>query len=110
MLADIEDMQIFSYGCVPNGNAKNCIMIGSKAEDPQRMADFIDWLYSPEGIMASAQQTASTCGPEGLTWEMQDGQPVLTEFGKSALGGADTTVPDEMGRRNLERWSIRAEL
>lgn len=97
MLADIEDMQIFSYGCVPNGNAKNCIMIGSKAEDPQRMADFIDWLYSPEGIMASAQQTASTCGPEGLTWEMQDGQPVLTEFGKSALGGADTTVPDEWG-------------
>lgn len=33
MLADIEDMQIFSYGCVPNGNAKNCIMIGSKADD-----------------------------------------------------------------------------
>ena len=61
------------------------------------MADFIDWLYSPEGIMASAQQTASTCGPEGLTWEMQDGQPVLTEFGKSPLGGADTTVPDEWG-------------
>lgn len=97
MLADIENMQIFSYGCIPNGNAKNCIMIGSKAEDPQRLADFIDWLYSPEGVMASASQTGSTCGPEGLTWEMQDGQPVLTEFGKSALGGADTTVPDEWG-------------
>lgn len=61
------------------------------------MADFIDWLYSPEGVMASAQQTASTCGPEGLTWEMQDGQPVLTEFGKSALGGEDINVPDEWG-------------
>ena len=97
MLADIEDMQIFSYGCTPNGNAKNCIMIGSKAEDPQRLADFIDWLYSPEGVMASASQTGSTCGPEGLTWEMQDGQPVLTEFGKSALGGEEVTVPEEWG-------------
>lgn len=97
MLADIDNMQIFSYGCIPNGNAKNCIMIGSKAEDPQRLADFIDWLYSPEGIMASASQTGSTCGPEGLTWEMQDGQPVLTEFGKSALGGEDVSVPDEWG-------------
>ena len=97
MLADIENMQIFSYGCIPNGNAKNCIMIGSKAEDPQRLADFIDWLYSPEGIMASASQTGSTAGPEGLTWEMQDGQPVLTEFGQEALNGNDPTVPDEWG-------------
>lgn len=97
MLADIDNMQIFSYGCTPNGDVKNCIMIGSKAEDPQRLADFIDWLYSPEGIMASASQTGSTCGPEGLTWEMQDGQPVLTEFGKKALYGEDVAVPDEWG-------------
>lgn len=97
MLADIDNMQIFSYGCIPNGNAKNCIMIGSKAEDPQRLADFIDWLYSPEGVMASASQTGSTAGPEGLTWEMQDGQPVLTEFGQEALNGNDPTVPDEWG-------------
>lgn len=97
MLADIDNMQIFSYGCIPNGNAKNCIMIGSKVEDPQRLADFIDWLYSPEGVMASASQTGSTAGPEGLTWEMQDGQPVLTEFGQEALNGNDPTVPDEWG-------------
>lgn len=97
MLADIDNMQIFSYGCTPNGDVKNCIMIGSKAEDPQRLADFIDWLYSPEGIMASANQTGSTCGPEGLTWEMKDGQPVLTEFGKKALYGEEVTVPEEWG-------------
>lgn len=97
MLADIDNMQIFSYGCTPNGDVKNCIMIGSKAEDPQRLVDFIDWLYSPEGIMASASQTGSTCGPEGLTWEMQDGQPVLTEFGKKALYGEDVSVPEEWG-------------
>ena len=72
-------------------------MIGSKAEDPQRLADFIDWLYSPEGIMMSCAQTASTCGPEGLTWEMKDGEPVLTDFGKKALYGEEVAVPDEWG-------------
>lgn len=97
MLADIDNMQIFSYGCEPNGDASNCIMIGSQAEDPERLADFIDWLYSPEGVMASASQTGSTAGPEGLTWEMQDGEPVLTEFGQQALNGDDPTVPDGWG-------------
>lgn len=97
MPAEIKDQTIFSYGCQTNGNANNCIMIGTKAEDPQRLADFIDWLYSPEGIMASAAQTASTCGPEGLTWEMKDGEPVLTDFGKQALYGEEVTVPAEWG-------------
>ena len=45
MLAPIADECIFSYGCQVNGNGGNAgIMIGSKAEDPQRLADFIDWL------------------------------------------------------------------
>ena len=98
MLAPIADECIFSYGCQVNGNGGNAgIMIGSKAEDPQRLADFIDWLYSPEGIMESCAQTASTCGPEGLTWEMKDGEPVLTDFGKQALYGETVNVPDEWG-------------
>lgn len=98
MLAPIADECIFSYGCQVNGNGGNAgIMIGSKAEDPQRLADFIDWLYSPEGIMESCAQTASTCGPEGLTWEMKDGEPILTDFGKQALYGETVNVPDEWG-------------
>ncbi|MDO4338663.1 MAG: ABC transporter substrate-binding protein [Eubacteriales bacterium] len=98
MFVPVKDETIFSYGCQVNGNAQNCcIMIGSKAEDPQRMADFIDWLYSPEGVMDSCAQTANTCGPEGLTWEVQDGQPVLTDFGKQALYGEAVNVPDEWG-------------
>ncbi len=75
-------------------------MIGSKAEDPQRMADFVDWLYSPEGVMMSCAQTASTCGPEGLTWEQQNGEPVLTDFGKQALYGEVPEVPEEWGGGN----------
>jgi len=97
MIAPIKDMNIFSYGCTINGNANNCMMIGSKAKDPQRLADFIDWLYSPEGITMSAAQTSGTCGPEGLTWEMKDGEPVLTDFGKIALIDGDGTVPEEWG-------------
>lgn len=97
MLAEIKDQKIFSYGCNINGSSQNCLMIGSKAEDPQRLADFIDWLYSPEGIMASCAQTSSTCGPEGLTWEMKDGEPILTEFGKKALFGEKVEVPAEWG-------------
>ncbi len=97
MLASIDDMKIFSYGSCPNGTASNTISIGTKAEDPQRLADFIDWLYSPEGICMSAQQTAGTCGPEGLTWEMKDGEPVLTDFGKQALLDGDAQMPEEWG-------------
>ena len=47
--------------------------------------------------MESCAQTASTCGPEGLTWEMKDGEPVLTDFGKQALYGENVNVPDEWG-------------
>ena len=50
MFAPVKDMKIFSYGCCPVGNTQKVIAIGSQAEDPQRLADFIDWLYSPEGV------------------------------------------------------------
>ncbi|MGN1142712.1 MAG: extracellular solute-binding protein [Oliverpabstia sp.] len=97
-MVPVEDMKIITNGCRMLGYQEIGIMIGSNAEDPQRLADFIDWLYSPEGIMASqASGTSGTCGPEGLTWEVKDGKPVLTEFGKQALGGSEVTVPDEWG-------------
>lgn len=97
-MVPVKDMKIITNGCRTLGYQEIGIMIGSNAEDPQRLADFIDWLYSPEGIMASqASGTSGTCGPEGLTWELQDGKPVLTEFGKQALGGTEVTVPDEWG-------------
>lgn len=97
MIAPIEDMKIFSYGCRPVGD-KTFMGIGSKAEDPERLADFIDWLYSPEGVLMSCTQNIGSSGPEGLTWEMVDGKPALTEFGwKAFYEGGDTKVPDEWG-------------
>jgi putative aldouronate transport system substrate-binding protein len=97
--ATIDDMKCLSYGSMPLGKMEVGIMVGSKAKDPQRLVDFIDWLYSPEGIQASTSQTAGTCGPEGLTWEMKDGKPVLTDFGVKAFVDIEDglNVPDEWG-------------
>lgn len=95
----IQDGKYLSFGNTPLGTNSFSIMIGSKAKDPQRLADFIDWLYSPEGIMMSSTQTGGKCGPEGLTWEMKDGEPVFTEFGRKAFVEMDQNleVPEEWG-------------
>lgn len=95
----IQDGKYLSFGNTPLGDNSFAIMIGSKAKDPQRLADFIDWLYSPEGITMSATQTGGKCGPEGLTWEMKDGKPVFTDFGKKAFIEMDQQleVPEEWG-------------
>lgn len=97
--ATIKDGKYVSWGNSPLGSNTFTIMIGSKAKDPQRLADFIDWLYSPEGIEMSATQTGGKSGPEGLTWEMKDGKPVLTDFGKKAFIDVDQdlVVPEEWG-------------
>ena len=76
------------------------IAIGSNAEDPQRMADFIDWLYSPEGIELNGQANGAA-GIKGLTWDVnEDGKPELTEFGKEALPMNDVAVDEEYGGGN----------
>ncbi len=97
--ATVDDMKCLSIGSQPYGKVAATIMVGSQAKDPQRLVDFIDWLYSPEGIEASCPETGGTCGPEGLTWEMKDGQPTLTDFGVKAFVDieSDLAVPDEWG-------------
>ena len=96
MLAPVKGIKIFSNGCCQCGT-KYVVGVGSKTKDPDRMLDFIDWLYSPEGIEMSCAQTSGSCGPKGLTWEVKDGKPVLTDFGKQALSGATVKVPAEWG-------------
>lgn len=97
MIAPIDDIKVLSFGNNNDGNQSTVISIGSKAKDPKRMADFIDWLYSPEGIQMNCSGVNGTAGPEGLTWEMGENGPYLTDFGVKALlnGGAD--VPAEWG-------------
>ncbi|MGN8244205.1 ABC transporter substrate-binding protein [Cellulomonas soli] len=96
-LVPIDDQQIFSYGAEAYGG-KTEMVIGSQAEDPERIAAFIDWLYSAEGVYANANQTAGTAGPEGLTWELNDaGEPELTEIGQKMALEGDAEVPEEWG-------------
>ena len=96
-MAAVKDMQIFSFGCWPEGDSKSILAIGSQAEDPERMADFIDWLYSPEGFELNGQANGAA-GPKGLTWEIgHDGKPVLTDFGRSALPNNQLDVPQAFG-------------
>lgn len=98
MFVPIEDMQILLKGCLPLGDADKVIAIGANAEDPERLAAFIDWLYSPEGIYAnSALPATGAAGPESLTWEMTDGGPALTEFGLRALSNENPPVPENWG-------------
>lgn len=97
MLVPIEDQSIFSYGAEAYGG-KQVFAIGSNTEDPERVAAFVDWLYSTEGTYSNNSQTQGAAGPEGLTWELgDDGQPELTEFGQKVFLTGDATVPAEWG-------------
>lgn len=98
MFVPIEDMSILLNGCYPLGKTNTIIAVGAGAKDPERIAAFIDWLYSPEGIYAnSAQLISGTAGPENLTWSMTENGPVLTDFGLQALSGTDPAMPEEAG-------------
>ena len=93
----MQDQRIFSYGAEAYGG-KPSWLIGSQAEDPERMAAFIDWLYSVEGAYANAAQTGGATGPEGLTWELNsDGEPELTELGQQIFLTGDADIPEEWG-------------
>ncbi|OZG61760.1 ABC transporter substrate-binding protein [Bifidobacterium lemurum] len=99
MLAPIGDMKVYSDGFKPNGDTSSIIAIGSKAENKARLAEFIDWLYSPEGVYASASNSGGAVCPEEMCWTVNDeGLPELTEFGDKAMNDAsDLTVSDEYG-------------
>lgn len=96
-MAPLQDQTIFSYGAEAYGG-KPVFAIGSKAEDPERIAAFIDWLYSPEGAYANSSQTMGSAGPQGLTWDVNEaGEPELTDFGNQVFLEGGATVPEEWG-------------
>ncbi len=89
--ASIDDLQIREWGCYENGNTEVGIMIGSQAQDPQRMADFINWLYSPEGIQSSQFELVDEM------YEITDNGPVLTDLGVAAKIDGDVDMPASYG-------------
>ncbi len=94
----IDDMKCLEYGCMPDGKVGTGIMMGRNCEDPQRVAEFIDWLYSFEGIMASETENGSTAGPKGICWDIVDDKPVITSLGeKLIVNGEDIPLPKSLG-------------
>lgn len=125
-LAPVEDMKVVSYGCDPLGNLDHYVGISTGAKDPERILEFVDWLYSTEGIMLSGTETdLKAAGPQGLTWEVEDGNPVLTEFGEQvfaqqiaiSFGGAktqsvavDAQVPAQWGQGTWQQGTCKLNL
>lgn len=97
MLAPLQSMQVYSDGFTPNG-IDPIIAVGSKAENKQRLVNFIDWLYSPEGVYAQASNAGGAICPEKMCWDKTDDGNVVNEFGEKAMNEADgLKVSDEYG-------------
>lgn len=95
----IDDASYVCWGNDPDGKQSFSIMIGGNTRDPQRMVDFVDWLYSDEGIECCGSPTGDFRGPENLTWEKTEDGPKLTTFGIDAFINMtqDLEVPEEFG-------------
>ncbi len=87
----IADQKYFDTGYNPYGQEGSVTGIGSKAKDPERLMDFLNWLAEPSTELMLAN------GPKGLTWNVKDGQPVLTAFGVKALQDGSIEVPASYG-------------
>ena len=83
------DYYVMSYA--PASQWGEAIAIGSKAKDPERIMDFINWTASPEGMQFFA------FGPQGLAWDIRDGKPYATEFGFKVFDDPQTVVPANYG-------------
>lgn len=86
----IADTHLLQTSDAYYGNGR-VFAIGSKAKDPDRIMEFLDWLVSPEGLRYY------TNGFEGFNYEKTaDGKLKLTEVGQTAFQ-KNTPVPDQYG-------------
>lgn len=90
----VDDQTIINDGYNPYGN-DFCIAIGANASDPQKIIDFLEWSASPEGMSYYAS------GLEGLTYTIENGKPVSTEYGLTAWAD-NSPVPEEYGGGNYK--------
>lgn len=78
--------------------------IGAKAQHPDRIMAFIDWICTDEGAMEMRN------GPKGLTWDVNEaGKPYLTDFGVQCFSDGNTPIPDEWGGGTFEDGKCKLE-
>lgn len=95
--APLTSLQSFSQGQTPNGQSF-FFAIGSKAKNKPRLAKFLNWLYSPDGIYVTRGLVNGTAGIKGWTWEMKNGKPQLTSYGNEIyFGDNNAAVPAKYG-------------
>ena len=95
-MAPLKDQKVSSTGFSPGGTNGPVLALGKDCRDVERILDFLDWAFTPEGVMTLYN------GPEGLTYVYdEDGQPHLTDFGKEALPQNKVDVPEEWGGSNF---------
>lgn len=86
----ISNVKIMQDGDAFYGDGR-LFAIGSKAKDPKRIMQFLDWYVSPEGLLYLSN------GIEGFNYTKQsNGKLALTETGQTAFQN-NTPVPAEYG-------------
>ena len=101
LLAPVENMRPVSFGVDTSGTLQEYVAVKASAKEPERIVKLVEWLYSAEGIMLGGTDTGmQTAGMMGLTWCMQEGKPMLTEFGSKVLEGEELPMPSNW----MELW------
>jgi hypothetical protein len=88
----IGDADYYIQSFSPQTQWDQAVAVSSKAKDPDRIMDFLNWTASPDGMQFAC------FGPEGLAWEMKNGKIQPTDYGWKILdNGNATPVPAEYG-------------
>ena len=81
----------YGYTGKPYGYGRT-VSIGTNCEQPERLLNIIDWIFSDEGLMEVNN------GPKGVTWDYdENGVPTLTELGWACYNDQMTEMPAEFG-------------
>lgn len=90
----VGDQKLVNDGYNRYGNTGLVVGIGSKTKYPERVFEFVDWLASSEYTYNTGWSKA---GIKGLTWDIKDGKPILTDFGFECYNDEKTIIPEEYG-------------
>lgn len=89
-MVPITDSVLNNPGYNPYGMESTAFAVGAGAKYPDRIMQFLEWYASDEGVLVNNGLI------EGITYEMVDGRPELTEFGLNAAANK-YEAPAELG-------------